>query len=192
LFLQNYNGHTHEELKKEKELKDLYKQTPLLNSVVKDVNGVDMKVTVELVETQAEFKRKNGKIVLFSKPGSWVYPCFKSLIFYFENVTDVPDHSHWFMKFWFPKEVQETKLVNICNVSYHYYRICQAILNFNEILSNLKTYKLKSTDVVMFQNLMLSKWIDTKKELIKLEVEGKSYKLLRFEYIRLHLIDQKT
>jgi ABC-type transporter lipoprotein component MlaA len=44
----------------------------------------------------------------------------------------------------------------------------------------------------MFQNLMLSKCIDTKKELIKLEVERRSYKLLRFEYISLPLIDQKT
>jgi hypothetical protein len=189
LLLQNYNGCTLDELDKEKSVNDLYRQTPLLNSVVKDVNGVDMKVTVELVETQAEFARSRGEIVLLSKPGSWVYPCIKSLILYSKIVIGVPDHSHWLMKLLFPKEVQETKLAYICNESYRYYRIFRAVLHSPEILSKLEPYELSSTDVEMFQASMLSKWIDTKKELDELD---EKYILSGFGLIILPPFNQKT
>jgi hypothetical protein len=189
LLLQNYNGCTSDELKKEKDVNDSYRQTSLLNFVVKDVNGVDMKVTVELIKTQAEFERSGGEIVLVSKPGSWVYPCIKSLILYSKFVIGVPDHSHWLMKILFLKEVQETKLAYICNESYYYYRIFRAILHSPEILSKLEPYELSSTNVEMFQDSMLSKWMDTKKELDELDV---NYKFWGFGRIILPAFNQKT
>jgi hypothetical protein len=186
LLLQNYSGTTKEELLKEKSVNDQYRETPILNSKIITIDGNELTVTEDYLVGVIEFIRINGVIRLRSIEGGWRIACFKCIILELGIVDGCPDHDYTAMEENFPEEVKETKLANICNKFYEFFRFCRAILGFPEILSE---YGLTKDDVKTCQTLILFEWLRTKKELIEFDVKYKSQKFFR---IILDPFDEET